>query len=209
MENPKEKESENEDSGPMSSEEFYPPPPETVGTTDSPQVLGEVSDEEVDGEDGDKGGPHPFSLFEPVGQRIVDALFKSSFKTLEALHNATDEDLKAIKGIGARSINPIRGLLASQGFEEKNALPQVEATEIGVQARKAAVDQAREDFVKQQPHPHIPPEYDPEKAYVSTGNIVFSDWEGGKYQYVINQSLSDAPESLIKEMVSRGEAKEA
>lgn len=67
--------------------------------------------------------------FESLGKRIVSVLVKSSFETLEELHEATDKDLVAIVGIGKKTIAPMRGLLAARGFEKSAELEETDAEE--------------------------------------------------------------------------------
>jgi len=63
---------------------------------------------------------HPFDIFNAVGVAIKKSLKASDYETLQELSEATDEELKGIKGIGARSINPIRGILASVGYDSED-----------------------------------------------------------------------------------------
>jgi len=65
--------------------------------------------------------------FKSLGVRIVKVLMKSSFETLEELHEATDEDLVAIVGIGQRTVPQIRGLLAAGGLEKPAELEETDA----------------------------------------------------------------------------------
>lgn len=65
--------------------------------------------------------------FGDLGTRTVAALKESSFENLEELHEATDEDLQAIKGIGKRTIPQMRGLLAARGFEKDVELEEANA----------------------------------------------------------------------------------
>jgi len=65
--------------------------------------------------------------FESLGTRTVSALIESSFENLEELQEATDKDLMAIKGIGKRTVAPMRGLLAELGFEKAEELEETNA----------------------------------------------------------------------------------
>lgn len=65
--------------------------------------------------------------FESLGKRPVAALKESSFETLKELHEATDEELVAIVGIGKRTVPQIRGLLAAKGFEKAVELEEINA----------------------------------------------------------------------------------
>jgi hypothetical protein len=71
---------------------------------------------------------HEFEeTFKSLGKRIVSVLMKSSFETLEELHEATDQDLLAIVGIGKKTIAPMRGLLAARGYEKPAELDEIDA----------------------------------------------------------------------------------
>jgi len=147
---------------------------------------------------------HPFDVFAPLGGKIVEALKESDFADLEALASASDKDIKAIKGIGQRSINPIRGLLAEAGFEAPEFVPEVNQAEI------ARLAQESPEAPQKQPPPSQWPEgvEKGDKYHVSTMNLVISDFEGAKYNFVIDQPLLDIPENLLKKMLADGEARE-
>ena len=89
---------------------------------------------------------HEFEeVFGSMGARTVSVLMKSSFETLEELHEATDKDLLAIVGIGKKTIAPMRGLLADKGFEKPTELENVDAqaklkAAVGVPDKEQVVD---------------------------------------------------------------------
>lgn len=92
------------------------------------------------------GEVHEFEVaFKTLGARTVSVLMKSSFETLEELHEATDEDLLAIVGIGKKALPQMRGLLAERGFEkaveleETNADAKLKAA-VGVPDKEQVVD---------------------------------------------------------------------
>jgi len=67
--------------------------------------------------------------FEALPKRTIKSLLKSGYDTLEELHELSDKELIEINGVGKKSVNTIRGLLAAQGFEIKfDADPEAEAT---------------------------------------------------------------------------------
>jgi hypothetical protein len=225
-------EEEKQDSGPMSSADFF-------GDEKSPEA------ENTTGED----RPHPFDLFEPAGSRIVEALKGSPYIGLDSLNALTDEELIAIKGIGQRSVPVIRGLLASEGYDQ----PAFEPIEVDAEPIEIPDDQEEETPKPRQPPEDWPPPPDDEiddddiweededeeedfeeppppepvketitkkvkramskpktkskVSYVATSNLVVPNWEGKKYNFVIGESLDDIPAGLLEEMKNNGDAK--
>jgi predicted flap endonuclease-1-like 5' DNA nuclease len=54
---------------------------------------------------------HVLSLQEVFGQELADLLTEGGYTSVEAVKVATDDDLKAITGIGAARVGQIRELL--------------------------------------------------------------------------------------------------
>jgi len=146
------------------------------------------------GEEIDK---NPFDVFEVISKKVAQALRDSSYKTLEDLHNATDADIIATKNIGQRSVNGIRGILASEGYEKTDfeavEIPDLPDTS---QSAPAKIKKVIQRVVGGQVR-SIYAMYDPNHSVSATrGQIIQGN----------SDKTKDFPKELVETMLERGEA---
>lgn len=167
-----------------------------AGYKDAVEETEESNDQDEEGE----GDVHPFDIFAPLGDKIVDNLKASSFESLEALAIAPDEDLVAIKGIGQKSVNNIRGLLATafsddeDGEDRSNQIPKAGQPlhgDVKVQTRADELAEEEGD----------------DKIRLTCNIFNPSPKLRGIIGQVIQGGDDDWPEKIVETLVEREEAK--
>ena len=131
----------------------------------------------------------PFAVFADIANTDVPkALDESAFKTLQEVIDATDDGIKAVRGIGPATVRKMREVLAAGDAPKKAPEAGAPPNDEGVTVGPATVVDGGEVVMR------------------ALGNYNYM-WKGERYLISLGEKISTyLPQDLIDEMVKRGEA---